>query len=122
MDRLRDFLDELKKRAVAKGNFLGLLNVLIGRNLAMPDGSPLSSGITWRELAALLKRVRWDKAAVRDLGLDPAQLPPRDRVKYWYTAIARAGVDSDRAMAAGDDLAQRLASRGYAVGPAPSRR
>ena len=119
MDRLRDFLDELKKRALARGNFLGLLNVLIGRRITSSDGTLLSSGITWRELAALLKQVRWDKAAVRDLGIDPARLPPRDRLKYWYSAIARAGVDSDRATEAGDKLAQKVERLGYQIGAAP---
>ena len=119
MDRLRDFLDELKQRAVAKGNFLGLLNILIGRRITAPDGSLVSFGVTWRELSALLKGARWDKAAVRDLGLDPAELPPRDRLKYWYTAIARAGVDSEKATEAGDKLAQKVGRLGYQVGPAP---
>ena len=119
MDRLREFLDDLKKLALTKGNFLGLLNVLIGRRITLPDTTPMSSGITWRELAALLKRVRWDKEAVRDLGLDPAHLPPRDRFKYWYSAIAQAGVDSAKATRAGDELAQLLAAKGYTVSPAP---
>jgi len=119
MDRLRDFLDDLKKRALARSNFLGLLNVLIGRRITAPDGSLVSSGVTWRELSALLKGVRWDKAAVRDFGLEPAALPPRDRLKYWYTAIARAEVGSERATEAGDKLAQKLERLGYQVGPAP---
>ena len=25
------------------------------------------------------------------MGLDPDQLPPRDRQQFWYNAIARAG-------------------------------
>ena len=119
MDRLRDFLDELKRHALATGNFLGLLNVLIGRRLTAPDGTELSAGITWRFLAAYLKQVRWDKDAVRDLGLDPANLPPRDRFKYWYSAIAQAGVDSEKATRAGDEVAKQLTKLGYKVGPAP---
>ena len=119
MDRLREFLDDLKKRALAKGNFLGLLNVLIGRRITLADGTPISSGITWRELAALLKRIRWDKAAVRDLGIHAATLPPRDRFKFWYSAIAQAGVDSEKATRAGDEFAQLLATKGYTIGPAP---
>lgn len=119
MDRLREFLDEQKKHPSAAGNFLGLLNVLIGRRITAADGTPVSAGITWRALAALLKQVRWEKEAVRDLGLDPAALPPRDRLKYWYTAIAQAGVDSNKATHAGDKLAQKLTALGYTVGPAP---
>jgi hypothetical protein len=119
MDRLRDLLDALKKQAFAAGNFLGLLHVLIGRRILAPDDTQLSAGISWRELAGLLKQVRWDKEAVRELGLDPAALPPRDRFKYWYTAIGQADVGSERAARAGDEFAKRLAKLGYKVGPAP---
>jgi len=119
MDRLRNFLSDLANRAVATGNFLGLLNVMIGRRITAPDGAQLSSGLTWRELAAMLKRVRWDKEAVRDLGLEPSRLPPRDRLKYWYMAIVQAGVDSAAATRAGDDLAKKVAQLGYQIGPAP---
>src|SRR6516165_3957970 len=104
MDRLRGFLIELKKHGRTQGQFLGLLNVLIGRHITAADGSPISTGVTWRALAALLKQVRWNKESVQDLGIDPAQLPPRDRFKYWYSAIAQAGVDSERATQAGDEL------------------
>ena len=62
-----------------------------------------------------LKKVRWDKEAVRELGIEPAELPPRDRERYWYTAIARARVDSAEAIAAGDRLVQALAGTGYVV-------
>jgi hypothetical protein len=119
MDRLREFLDALKKHALAQGNFLGLLNVLVGRRIHLPDGTLLTAGLTWRELAALLKRVRWDKDAVREFGLDPAALPPRDRLKYWYTAIAQSGLDSAKASQAGDEFARKLEEQGYRVGSAP---
>src|SRR6516225_2684919 len=119
MDRLRDFLNALKQQALAAGNFLGLLHVLIGRRILAPDDTQLSAGISWREVAGLLKQVRWDKEAVRELGLDPASLPPRDRHKYWYTAIGQSSVGSDKAARAGDELAKRLAKLGYKVGPRP---
>jgi hypothetical protein len=119
MDRLREFLDTVKRRGHAKGNFLGLLNVLIGRRITLADGTAVSGGITWREAAALLKKVRWDKEAVRDLGLEPAALPPRDRQRYWYTAIAQGRIDSPPATEAGNRLAEQLVENGYVVGPAP---
>jgi hypothetical protein len=119
MDRLRDFLTEAKQHGWAAGHFLGLLNLLIGRHIAAADGTVLLAGVTWRALAAQLKQVRWNKEAVRDLGIDPAQLPPRDRLRYWYTAIAQARVDSDEATRAGDKLAQILGKHGYVIGPAP---
>ena len=119
MDRLHDLLAQIKKHGWAAGQFLGLLNLLIGRRVTAADGTEISSGATWRSLAAYLKQVRWHKEAVRELGLEPAALPPRDRVKYWYAAISQAKVDSPEATRAGDQVAERLTSQGYTVGPAP---
>jgi hypothetical protein len=120
MDRLREFLDTVKQHGSAGGNFLGLLHLLIGRRITLADGTPVCPGLSWREAAALLKRVRWDREAVRELGLEPAALPPRDRLRYWYTAIALARVDSAEAAAAGDRLAAALGAAGYRVSPAPA--
>src|SRR5437879_1674395 len=120
MDRLHELLNDLKQSGKAQGSFLGLLNVLIGRRLERADSTLVSNGATWRELSALLKRVRWDREAARELGLDPAGLPPRDRQRYWYTAIALARVDSPQATQAGDQFAELLRGLGYKVGAAPS--
>src|ERR671933_500877 len=119
MDRLREFLDAVRKQGVAQGHFRGLLHILVGRRVSQADGTPVSGGMTWRELAAVLKRVRWDREAVRELNLDPADLPPRDRQRFWYAAIAQAGLDSDAARAEGDRLIEPLGALGYVVGPAP---
>jgi hypothetical protein len=121
MDRLREFLNAIKERGLARGNFLGLLHVLIGRRVTCADGSPVSAGLTWREASALLKRVRWDREAVRELGLEPAALPPRDRKRYWYTAVARARVESEAAARAGDRLAEALEAAGYRVSRSTGR-
>jgi hypothetical protein len=119
MDGVREFLNDLKGQGHAVGNLLGVLNVLIGRHITRPNGTLVSNGLTWRMAAAWLKKVRWDRETVRELGLDPAQLPPRDRERFWYTAIARAGVDSPQAMEAGNRLAEALREKGYLIGPAP---
>lgn len=119
MDVLREFLDDLQRRGLASGLFLGMLHVLIGRRVARADGTVVANGLSWRDLAAMLKKVRWDKDAVKELGLEPAALPPRDRQRYWYTAIARAGVDSAAAQRAGDAFAERLRGAGYVVGTPP---
>jgi hypothetical protein len=119
MDRLRQFLTDVNQRGLARGQFLGLLNVLIGRRVALADGTPISSGLSYRELAAQLKRVRWPREAVAELGIEPASLAPRDRERYWYQAIVQARVDSPQATAAGDALAEALRTAGYDVGPAP---
>jgi hypothetical protein len=115
MDALRDFLDELKRQGLDRGHTLGLLHLLIGRQLQKADGTAVCRGLTWREAAALLKKVRWPKEAVRDLGLDPRQLPPRDRLQYWYAAISQANIDSPPARAAGAKLSELVASKGYRV-------
>jgi hypothetical protein len=121
MDGVQTFLDELRQQGLAKGNFLGLLHVLIGRRVTRSDGTPVSPGLTWRELAALLKRLRWDKEDVRELGLDPADLPPRDRQRFWYTAITQAHVDSPAAIEAGNRLAESVKPLGYVVSPPPGQ-
>jgi hypothetical protein len=120
MDALSTFLDSLKKSGVARGHLLGLLNVVIGRRIVAKDGTVVAHGLTWRALAGLLKQARWDPDQVRELELDPADLPPRDRERYWYTAILRAHVDSPEAAKAGDAFATLLRKRGYEVGSGPS--
>jgi hypothetical protein len=115
MDALRGLLEDLKRAGLQRGHTLGLLHVLIGRHVSKADGTLLGRGLTWREVAALLKKARWDKEAVRDLGLDPKALPPRDRQQYWYTAVAAAHVDSEEARQAADTLARLLEPLGYRV-------
>jgi hypothetical protein len=119
MDRLREFLDIIKRNSSAKGNLRGLLHILIGRRITLADGTVVSGGLTWRELANQLKLARWDPDTVKDLGLDPDALPPRDRQRFWYSAIAQAGVDTPEAKAAGDKLVNPLKKLGYVVGPGP---
>jgi hypothetical protein len=119
MDQLREFLEAVARAGIAQGRFRGLLHILIGRRIALKDGTAVSGGMTWRELAALLKKHRWDAEVVRELGLEPANLPARDRHKYWYSAISQAGVNTPAASQAADELVAPLADLGYAVGPAP---
>jgi hypothetical protein len=114
MDALRDFLKDVEQHS--QGNFLGLLHLLIGRRIKKPDGTVLSNGLTWRELAALLKRAHWNTDGVRELGIDSEVLAPRDRQRFWYSAIAQAGVDSAKATQAGGKLAAVLRKQGYLIG------
>jgi hypothetical protein len=116
---LREFLLLLKEQAATQGHFLGFLHILIGRNITLRDGTPVTSGMSWRDVCAWLKKLRWDKECVRELGLDPETLPPRDRERYWYTAISKAKVDSVEAATAADQLAEKLKTLGYTIGPAP---
>lgn len=121
MDAVREFLETVKRQGHAKGNLLGILHVCIGRRIQKEDGTVVSSGLTWRNLAALLKKMRWDIEDVAQLGLDPAKLPPRDRQRFWYAAICQAGVDSAAAAKAGDLLAKALVPLGYRISEAPGQ-
>jgi hypothetical protein len=115
MDALRSFLQELKRHGLDRGHTLGLFHLLVGRHVQTLDGTLICRGLTWRELAAHLKKARWPKEAVRDLQLDPTFLPPRDRQQFWYAAISTARVDSAEARLAGDALAALLEPLGYRV-------
>lgn len=121
MDGAQRFLNDLREKGLAEGNFLAILHVLIGRKVTLADGTTISPGLTWRAAAELLKSLRWPKEAVRELGVDPGELPPRDRQRFWYTTIALAKVDSPQAIAAGDRLAAAVTEFGYRVSPAPSK-
>lgn len=121
MDALPEFLNHLKQLDAVGQHFVGLLHILIGRRVVKQDGTVVANGMTWRALASELKRVRWDREVVRTLGLNPDDLPPRDREKFWYTAIARAQVDSAKARQDGDELAAILSKDGYVIGPAPGK-
>jgi hypothetical protein len=116
MDALSALFDQLKKSGQLQGNFLGFLQAMIGRKITRrADGVIVTQGVTWRELSVCLKKVRWDPEAVREIGVDPDTLPPRDRQRYWYTAISQAKVDSTAAKQAGDRFADLLRSLGYDV-------
>jgi hypothetical protein len=120
MDALSTFLEAQSKHVKTKGHFLGLLNVVIGRSITAKDGTVVAGGLTWRETAGLFKRLRWDPELVRELGVEPDDLPPRDRQRFWYTAIARAGVDGPEAAKAGDRFAEVLRKQGFTVSAGPS--
>jgi hypothetical protein len=121
MDALRELLEDLKRQDATRQHFRGLLHILIGRRITKSDGTVVSSGMTWRELAVLFKKLRWEKDFALQAGLNPEDLPPRDRERYWYTVIARAGVDSARAKEDAGRLAELLRQKGYLVSPAPGR-
>jgi hypothetical protein len=120
MDGIRELLAAARDAGLAAGGFRGLLHIAIGRKVTRPDGSAASSGVTWRELAAELKALRFDTELVRQFGADPDALAARDRERFWYSAIAQARVDSPEAVAEAEKLVPKLAPLGFVVGPAPS--
>ncbi len=120
MDALFKCLNEIESSQKSIGNLLGFLHVLIGRKITRrSDQAVISKGMSWRDMASVLKKVRWEPAVVRELGIDPDSLPPRDRQRYWYSAISLAHVDSAKAIEAGNRFATVLNELGYDVGPPP---
>ena len=119
MDRLQEFLERVREHQLANGRFRGLLHIAIGRTIKSDDGTVISAGTTWRNLSHILKSAKFDKELVRDLGADPDEISPRDRERFWYSAIALARPDSLEAIAEAEQLTPLLAPLGYAIGPAP---
>ena len=115
MDQLRDFLDAVKDSGAATGQFRGLLFILIGQHIRRADGTTLSTGMSWRAAATALKLCRWDRLAVQELGIEPTDLAPRDREKYWYMAISRANLGSAEARASAEALARAVVKLGYSI-------
>jgi hypothetical protein len=111
-------LDTLKKKGLAKGHFLGFVHVFIGRRITLADGTVVSAGMAWRDLATWLRKLRWDPELVRELGQDPKSLPPRDRQRFWFTAFSIAELDSAAARLAGERFAKVLREHGYEVASA----
>ncbi|CAN5594033.1 hypothetical protein BH11PLA2_BH11PLA2_14740 [soil metagenome] len=87
MDGVQHLLSVIREQKLAKGRLRGVFHLLIGCKLATADGTVLSSGLTWRQLAKELKDSRLDKNLVTELGADPDTLSPRDRERFWYAAI-----------------------------------
>jgi hypothetical protein len=104
MDRLRILLEAVRKNGLATGKLRGFFHILIGRKITTSDGLPISTGHTWRELALLLKSTRFEPDLVRELGVDPNALSPRDRQRFWYSAIATAKPDSAEAVMEAEEL------------------
>lgn len=117
MEGIRRLLETARAEGLVAGHFRGLLHIAIGRTVADGAGAVLSRGLTWREAAALLKELRFDRELVREFGADPDALAPRDRERFWYSAIAQARVDSAEAAAQADRLTPALKRLGYAVAP-----
>ncbi len=119
MEGVRDLLEAARTNGLVAGRFRGLLHVVIGRTITKPDGTKLSAGLTWREVAALLKALRFDPEFGREAGADPDTLSPRDRERYWYSVIAMARVDGAEAMAEAEQLVSPLKGLGYVIAPPP---
>ncbi len=118
MDGPRPVLELVRDRNLAVGRLRGFFHLLIGRTLSR-DGTVLSTGASWRELAHWLKLLKFDRELVRELEADPDTLSPKDREKFWYAAIAMAKVDSPQARREADELAGLLVPLGFIVSGLP---
>jgi hypothetical protein len=119
MDGLREFLEAVHQQGLVARHLRGLFHVAIGRRITRTDGTPVSSGVTWRELAGLLKTLRFDKELGAEVGADPEHLSPRDRQRYWYSVIALARPDSSQSLAEAEELAAAVRKLGFVIGPRP---
>jgi hypothetical protein len=120
MDAIREFLTIVRQAHLVEGHFLGLLHILVGRKITRPDGSIVSTGLTWRQTASYLRQLRFDPQLAREVQVDPDTLNIRDRDRFWYAVIAQAQIDSPTAVTAADKLAPLLLQHGYVVGPPPA--
>jgi hypothetical protein len=120
MDGIREFLEAVRQNDLVTGHLRGLFHLAIGRRISRTDGHVLSAGVTWRQLAAVLKGMRFEKEYAAEVGADPDTLAPRDRERFWYSVIALARVGSAEARAQADKLAVLVRPLGYVVGPPPA--
>ena len=116
MEALATLLDHIKKQGLATGNVLGFFHVLIGRHM--------QRGRTAKSSPPACPRAKlYELAQEGPLGHQPGhraeyeaeELPPKDRQRFWYGAIAKAGVDSAAAAKAGDLFGRKLEALGYQV-------
>lgn len=120
MDRVEEFLERIRTAGIVDGRLRGFLHVVIGRTIKADDGTVITAGMTWRTLSHLLKTTKFDKDLVREFGADPDEISPRDRERFWYSAIALARPDSQEALAQAESLVPLFAKLGYVIGPAPA--
>lgn len=120
MERLTELLEKIRKDDLANGHLRGCLHVLIGRTIKTSEGETVSLGNTWRDLSQSLKLAKFNKELVRELGADPETISPRDRERFWYSAIALARPDTAEAIADAEAFIPKLTTLGYQIGPLPT--
>ena len=120
MDGSQVVLELIRDRQLAVGRLRGFFHLIIGRKLSREDGTVLSMGLTWRELATALKLLKFDRELVKELGSDPESVSPKDREKFWYFAIGLAKVDSAQARREAEELTLLLKPLGIVVGIPPA--
>ena len=107
MNILSDFLEFVNTQGLAVGRLRGLFHICIGRTIRSNE-KIISGGVTWRELARLLKNLKFDKSLGQEVNADSDELNPKDRERYWYAVIAMAQPDSIVASIQAQELADQL--------------
>ena len=113
MDAVDQFLLTVKTKSLHFGRFLGLLNLLVAYRIADESGQIVSNGLTFKQVSEKLKKNRWNPDDVETLGLKSAELPQKDRLRFWYVALVRAGVGGSKASMEADTLAKAVKKIGY---------
>ncbi|MSR31486.1 MAG: hypothetical protein EXR99_08280 [Gemmataceae bacterium] len=113
MDQLDHFISLVKSKGICQGRFLGFLHILVAYHILDNLGKPISTGMTWREAANRLRKNRWNPDDIELLGLKGEDMPQRDRLRYWYVAIVRSGIGSEKAAAEADALARNFKRIGF---------
>ena len=90
-----------------------MLNLLVAYRITDESGQVVSNGLTFRQVSEKLKKSRWNPDDVETLGLKSVELPQRDRLRFWYVALVRAGVGGSKAMMEADTLAKAVKKVGY---------
>ena len=119
MEGTKMVLQLAREHGLVAGHLRGLFHIAIGRKLTAADGTVLSTGMSWRDLSQLLKSLKFDREIIRELGADPDVLAPKDRERFWYSAIALAKVESAEARREAEELTVSLKKLGIQVGPGP---
>ena len=119
MEGTRMVLQLARDHGLIPGHLRGLFHIAIGRKLTAADGTVLSMGMSWRDLSHLLKALKFDREIIRELGADPEALAPKDRERFWYSAIALAKVESAEARQEAEELTVSFKRLGIQVGPGP---
>jgi hypothetical protein len=118
MSGTTQLLNLLVEHQLAKGLLRGALHIAIGRTVVRTaDDTVLCNGVSWRDLAVLLKDSKFDRTLGKEVGADPDTLHPKEREKFWYAVIGLAKVDSTAARDEADKLAKKLAAHGLGVLP-----
>ena len=112
MDARVELLERIQAETPIQGHFLGLLNILIGRRIEKADGTLVSSGITWRDLAMMLKKSPLGSGG----GARTGPRPGRPAAARPRALLVRCHLPGLRRLRPGDEGRRRSGGIAHAVG------